>query len=58
MADVIGVSITPFALLENDESRESIISHVCSDGLPIRHQLFRPDSAQTLLFSANYVMRA
>ncbi len=42
--DVIGVSVTPFALQENGESRESMISSVCSDGLPIRRQLFRSDS--------------
>jgi adenylate cyclase len=42
--DVIGVSVTPFALQQNVESRESIISRVCSDGLPLRRQLFRPDS--------------
>lgn len=41
----VAVSTTPFALPDNAEPRASLIGRVCTDGLPIRRQLFRVECA-------------
>src|SRR5262245_39393088 len=40
----VAVTTSPFTLPDDVPRRESLIGRVCTDGLPIRRKLFRPES--------------